>query len=173
MRHGVFILARLRDAALIALLIAGATPVLADATPVLADGPLDGRVFNGIIGPAENPDLPDSLHFNNGHFWSDICTRCGFEPGRYTAQTTEDGITFQGSLESETRGRFEYSGVVGDSGEITVSIHWEKKRWYWTARRDIVFTGTEAPSLSALTLERITAKLAQSNPDGNPMCTRF
>jgi len=44
------------------------------ASGAFAGGPLDGRVFKGIIGPIEAPDLADSLHFEGGYFWSDICT---------------------------------------------------------------------------------------------------
>lgn len=48
-----------------------------------AQGLLDGKAYLGMIGPTENPDLPDGLYFDDGHFWSDICTRCGFIPGAY------------------------------------------------------------------------------------------
>ena len=99
-----------------------------------ASGLLDGRVFDGMIGPAENPDLQDSLHFDGGFFWSDICTRCGFLPGPYLAQSTAEGISFSGTLESESRGQFQYEGLVRDDGKIEVLIKWEKKRWYWTSR---------------------------------------
>lgn len=110
-----------------------------------ADSALDGRSFAGMIGPAENPDLADSLFFSDGHFWSDICTRCGFLPGRYNTEKTESGIRFTGTLQSDSRGRFDYDGLVADDGSIRVSITWERSRWYWTARREIVFVGQQRP----------------------------
>ena len=86
-------------------LFAMALVAMTSAT-AMADGALDGRVFSGKIGPVENPDLDDSLHFNDGYFWSDICTRCGFQPGRYTSTRTDDGIRFSGVLVSDSRGQF-------------------------------------------------------------------
>lgn len=79
---------------------------------------LDGRVFAGKIGPAENPDLDDSLFFDNGYFWSDICTRCGFVPGAYSATETPEGIVFNGVLESDSRGEF-----PGAPGRIDRGLH--------------------------------------------------
>ena len=139
----------------------------------LADGLLDGRVFTGMIGPADNPDLADSLHFDDGHFWSDICTRCGFVPGDYTAEMTEKGIVFRGRLESDSRGRFDYEGLVRDDGTIQVSIRWEKKRWYWTTRREIAFHGTDAERTQPQTLNQVRLKMSSVDPGANPLCARF
>ena len=138
-----------------------------------AEGLLDGRIFTGMIGPAENPDLADSLYFDDGHFWSDICTRCGFVPGKYEAEETADGVRFNGTLESDSRGRFDYVGLVKGNGTIRVSITWERRRWYWTSRREIMFVGetplgTEAASLSDTRLE-----MQWIDPIGDPMCSRF
>ncbi|MFV2052246.1 hypothetical protein [Aliiroseovarius sp. YM-037] len=143
------------------------------ATTGNAEGILDGRVFTGMIGPAENPDLSDSLYFDNGHFWSDICTRCGFVPGTYEAEATTDGVRFKGILESESRGQFGYDGLVKSDGTIRVSITWERRRWYWTTNREIVFIGqiSTAPESASLTETRQT--MLSSEPDKNPMCARF
>ena len=139
----------------------------------LESGLLDGQVFTGIIGPAENPDLVDTLNFNDGHFWSDICTRCGFVPGIYIAQKFEGGIEFSGTLESESRGRFNYDGTVGPDGEIIVSITWERRRWYWTSTREIVFSGQLSTSQKNVSLSGIHRQIETSNPDENPLCARF
>lgn len=138
-----------------------------------AGGLLDGQVFVGMIGPAENPDLSDSLSFNDGHFWSDICTQCGFVPGEYKAEQTEEGIAFVGTLESTSRGRFDYEGIVDHTGFISVSITWERQRWYWTSRRDISFVGQLSSGSSASSLQSIQNRIALSDPDGNPTCARF
>jgi len=138
-----------------------------------AEGLLDGRVFTGMIGPSENPDLADTLYFNDGYFWSDICTRCGFLPGSYSAKETDEGIVFRGILESNSRGRFEYEGLARDDGTIGVSIQWERKRWYWTSSRKIVFQGTETRNEATLSLKEIRIKMDTVNPGANPLCARF
>lgn len=138
-----------------------------------AQGLLDGRVFSGMIGPSENPDLEDSLHFRNGHFWSDICTRCGFLPGPYTAEETDGEIRFSGRLDSQSRGSFDYTGVVLPNGEIDVSIVWQRKRWYWTARREIVFRGAQDENMPIVTLEQINLKIEAADPNADPQCARF
>ena len=140
----------------------------------LATGLLDGRVFAGMIGPSENPDLSDSLHFSDGHFWSDICTRCGFRPGEYTAEQTEQGIVFRGVLESDTRGRFDYEGRVHDDGAIDVSIRWERKRWYWTSSREIAFRGVDGGKQEEpVTLQQIRLQMNSGELSSSPSCARF
>ncbi len=138
-----------------------------------AGGLLDGRVFKGMIGPVEAPDLADHLHFEDGHFWSDICTRCGFQPGEYHSEMTDRGIVFRGTLESDSRGRFEYEGLVGGHGAIEASIRWERKRWYWTSSREIAFQGTAKEELTSQTLSQIRQELEGTDPDTNPLCARF
>lgn len=138
-----------------------------------AEGILDDNSFSGLIGPVENPDLEDSLYFDDGHFWSDICTRCGFVPGPYDAEATADGVRFTGTLESSSRGRFDYDGLVGNDGSIRVSITWERRRWYWTSRREIVFVGQRKTGTEALALSEMNREMQMMDPDGNPMCARF
>lgn len=138
-----------------------------------AEDLLDGRIFDGMIGPIENPDLADSLHFSDGHFWSDICIRCGFMPGEYTAERTGDGVRFRGILVSDSRGQFEYEGLVSDGGEISVTIRWERKRWYWTSRREIAFRGADAEGEEPSTLSQIRRQMGEMDPGSNPLCARF
>ncbi|MDC0738726.1 hypothetical protein N6L24_10580 [Cognatishimia sp. SS12] len=134
---------------------------------------LDGKVFQGLIGPSSNPDLEDSLHFSDGHFWSDICTRCGFQPGAYQSQATDRGITFQGVLQSESRGQFTYEGLVRPDGGIDVTIKWERKRWYWTTRREIAFRGQLKDDRLAAPLMETRAAMQLQNIDEDPLCARF
>lgn len=137
-----------------------------------AEGLLDGKSFAGMIGPSENPDLDDTLQFSDGFFWSDICTRCGFVPGAYSSEHTEDGIRFTGVLESESRGQFQYNGFVSDDGTIDVSIRWERKRWYWTSAREISFQGSENRGTEP-SLVQIRTEMQRFDPAKNPLCTRF
>lgn len=133
---------------------------------------LDGRVFAGMIGPAGSPDLQDRLEFSEGHFWSDICTRCGFLPGEYLAERVEDGIEFTGVLESDSRGRFTYNGIVHDDGDIEVSILWQRKRWYWTSTREIAFRGSETQEIQP-SLSKIRSEMQSQAPENEPLCARF
>lgn len=120
------------------LFLSGAAAM--DPGPPSGNGPLDGMVFAGQIGPADNPDRADHLYFADGQFWSGECVRCGFEPGVYWVRHTADGIAFRGVLESAERGTFTYKGMVRD-GRIDVSINWRHERWYWTIDRDLRFIG--------------------------------
>lgn len=147
--------------------------VLLGETQARAEGPLDGRAFSGVIGPVENPDLSDSLYFDEGYFWSDICTRCGFVPGSYSAEETSEGVRFFGTLESDSRGSFDYDGLVTDDGAIQVSITWERRRWYWTSQRQISFIGQESAEGLVASLPEILRIMEEVDPDGNPMCARF
>lgn len=143
------------------------------AAPATAQGLLDGQTFSGMIGPAETPDLEDRLYFRDGQFWSDICIRCGFLPGPYSAEATGEGIRFTGRLDSESRGSFDYRGVVRPDGDIEVSIRWERKRWYWTAQREIVFRGAHDDAVANVTLEQVNLTIESINPDSDPQCARF
>lgn len=138
-----------------------------------AEGNLDGRVFTGMIGPAENPDLRDSLYFDDGYFWSDICTRCGFVPGAYESEETTEGIRFTGVLQSDSRGRFDYDGLVKRDGAIRVSITWERRRWYWTSKREIVFVGESSTKAETASLSEARQAILANDPDNNPICARF
>gem|GEM_PF-1899243 len=138
-----------------------------------AEGILDDHSFSGMIGPVENPDFEDSLYFDDGHFWSDICTRCGFVPGPYETEATAAGVRFTGTLESSSRGRFDYDGLVGNDGTIRVSIFWERRRWYWTSRREIVFVGQRKTGAETASLSDMRQEMQLMDPEGNPMCARF
>lgn len=138
-----------------------------------AEDVLDGRSFSGMIGPVENPDLEDTLFFDKGYFWSDICTRCGFLPGQYDTEEAVDGVRFTGTLESDSRGRFDYDGLVSYDGSIRVSITWERRRWYWTSRREIVFIGKHKSEIETASLSGLRQEMQLMDPDGNPMCARF
>lgn len=146
---------------------------LAGTVEGYAEGILDGRAFSGRIGPVEAPDLEDSLYFEDGHFWSEICTRCGFVPGPYNTAETDEGIRFFGSLASDSRGRFDYDGLVRDDGSIHVSITWERRRWYWTSRREITFVGDVSSTSDITSLSDIRHEMQSIDPDGNPLCARF
>jgi hypothetical protein len=138
-----------------------------------AEAVLDGHSFSGMIGPVENPDLADTLYFDDGHFWSGICTRCGFVPGVYEAEETPDGLRFKGTLESDSRGRFDYEGLVRNDGTIRASITWERRRWYWTSQRELTFIGKSASETNTVSLSDMRQALQSIDPNANPRCARF
>ena len=88
----------------IGLMLTTRVPAWADAS-----GPLDGMVFGGKIGARDNPDLKDELHLQDGKFWSAICIRCGFKPGKYWVRREGDSLHFRGEFHSD-RGIFIYAG---------------------------------------------------------------
>lgn len=135
---------------------------------------LDGEVFSGMIGPEENPDLQDKLYFRDGMFWSGICTECGFLPGVYQAAQTEKGVVFSGELTSDSRGVFAYEGLIRPDGEIKVDINWSRKRWYWTAKRHIIFKGQrEGSDAEVPELQAVLRSIETGRPENNPRCARF
>lgn len=136
-------------------------------------GLLDGLAVSGMIGPAPDPDLADTLYFDEGHFWSEICTACGFVPGRYEAQATEQGIAFSGTLESDSRGQFDYVGLLAEDGTLIVEIRWQKRRWYWTVERELIFEGTVNSETPGMTVSDVLDRLKRLDPDANPACARF
>jgi hypothetical protein len=103
-------------------------------------GVLDGKVFLGTIGQSSDAQYQDKLQFNNGMFWSEICTRCGFQPGKYWTRTSEGETHFRGEM-TGGYGTFVYSGKI-INGKAVVDVFWEKKRWYWTSSRKLSFDGS-------------------------------
>lgn len=135
-----------------------------------ATGLLDGRVFQGKIGPRQKPDLEDKLIFNNGRFWSEICTQCGFAPGHYWTRKEGNSIHFRGELVGD-RGVFEYDGVVrGD--HVQVSIRWTKERWYWTIERELGFQGELLVNVAAPDVSFSASIAANADPDQLAICNR-
>lgn len=148
--------------------LSGLIPALAGQPPETGPrGPLDGLSFSGRFGvQGEPPDRTDTLHFRDGHFWSENCVPCGFAPGLYWVRRDGGRIHFRGELASAERGRFRFAGEV--RGErIEVSINWQRERWYWTIDRDFRFTGSLAPEVDAPPLaEARQAAAAEAPPPG-------
>jgi len=134
-----------------------------------ARGALDGMAFVGKIGPAGAPDMDDALYFEDGHFWSQACTRCGFAPGPYWYRHIGDAIEFHGVLESEERGRFSYLGIVRD-GRISASINWRHDRWYWSIDRDLSFDGDLADANDAALDLGAARRTAEQDPENPEIC---
>ncbi len=160
--------ARALGAALaVTLMTLPATAVEADDSRASSGGPLDGMAFVGKIGPAEAPDRDDVLYFDDGHFWSAACTKCGFAPAVYWVRHVEGGIEFRGVLESPERGRFSYLGSVRDQ-RIEVSIQWQRERWYGAIDRELAFRGRLAkPDEASPNLQAARQQAAADSPDPN------
>ena len=135
-----------------------------------ASGPLDGMIFVGKIGPKGNPDLDDELHFRDGKFWSDACTKCGFKPGEYWVRNLGDRIQFRGELVGD-RGTFVYKGEVYDN-QAKVSIGWTKSRWYWKIDSELEFAGTLQATMVSQTLDKAILTASSAKTEKNPLCRR-
>lgn len=130
-----------------------------------SSGPLDGLSFDGMFAsPDGSSGRADVLHFGDGKFWSKICVPCGFPPGPYQARTTDEGVRFEGVLESPDRGRFRYTGIVKD-GRIIARINWRKERWYWTIDKDFRFEGARAKNTVKISAESVTVLALTADPD--------
>ena len=134
-----------------------------------ASGLLDGRDFEGILGPAGEGGgrrIADSLHFRDGFYWSRGCIACSFAPGPYFTRAVDGGIAFTGVLESPERGIFRYMGLVRETG-LVADIDWRRERWYWTFERGFRFEGAPAEMPAA----DLDAAFDRAGAPRDPACT--
>ncbi len=159
-----------RRAAVVSVLLIAMAPI---GFSVAGDGPegpraaLDGMSFVGKLGPdGKPPDSDDILYFRDGQFWSKNCVPCGFRPGAYFVRFVDDGIEFQGEMESEDRGRFHYTGIVRN-GQLTAEITWRKDRWYWSIDKAFRFEGkaSEISHITSAQRAREIALIAEPGPE--------
>ena len=140
---------------------------LAIAGENLASAALDGMVFFGDIARDSDDAFVDNLSFADGVFWSEICIRCGFKPGKYWTRTEPDGVHFRGDIEGKS-GSFSYEGRVVD-GDVVVDIVWKMERWYWTSSTKLNFQGSmkpdETPYLSSKANQIAVDALKNELPD--------
>ena len=96
---------------------------------------LDGIKFKAGIVRTENvgkvQPLEDELIFSDGKFISMICKSFNFEPAPYWIRSDKDQIHFLAELTSPTDGKMIWEATVRD-GKLDGTMHWIKKRWYWT-----------------------------------------
>lgn len=132
-------------------------------------GLLDGMTFVGKIGPEDDQDLDDKLHFAAGQFWSTNCVACGYRPGPYRSHRVGDVVRFHGALQSADGGRFEYDGhVVG--AQVDVRINWTQQRWYGDIERRLAFAGALSP---AAPVPSVPALSAAGSSDASATCRRL
>ena len=97
-------------------------------------GLLDGLQFKAGIVKAEDGSgnaLEDTLTFRNGEFSSAICKRYNFAASPYWVRTEGETVHFLAELNSPTDGKMVWKGTItGD--KLIGTMHWTKKRWYWT-----------------------------------------
>lgn len=115
--------------------------VRADGRLPAEPGPLDGMVFEGMLGPDGQPkDVSDTFVFEGGTFVSKECElRCDYPARPYTAARVGDAWQF----ESTTRCPYKDATIVwrgSVSGDrIEGMATWTIRRWYWTVTRDFAF----------------------------------
>ena len=100
-------------------LVLGASAVTAVEQVASPAGLLDGKVFQGEVGSAQQQKGDaDELSFAAGTFHSSACDRYGFSKGTYTATPEGDGVAFQAETASPTDGKMVWNGTVhGDQIE--------------------------------------------------------
>ncbi len=153
--------------AIAALLLSTA---LSSAGDTMASGPLDGMVFSGKIGAAGSHQLDDELHFRDGKFWSEYCTRCGLPPGDYWVRSVGDEIHFRGTLVGKP-GTFIYEGRIVD-GKATASVSWTKERWYWTINRELKFSGSLSLAEKSMSVADALNTASTASPEQLAQCNR-
>ncbi|MEX0346233.1 MAG: hypothetical protein AB3N20_15020 [Rhizobiaceae bacterium] len=136
----------------------------------VASGPLDGMVFSGKIGTKGGHRLDDELHFRDGKFWSEYCTRCGLPPGDYWVRNVGDEIHFRGTLVGKP-GTFIYEGRIVD-GKATASVSWSKERWYWTINRELEFSGSLKLTGQSMSVADALKTASTSSPEQLAQCNR-
>ncbi len=147
------------------VLLTAATTAQDTARPSAAGGPLDGMVFVGKIGPQGKQNFDEELHFNNGHFWTNNCATCGYQPNIYWIRTAGGDIYFRADLIKAGGSRFRYHGRIAD-GRAHVTVRWTKHRWYWTIDQVMVFDGVLATAKHPVSIEeaRRQAQAASERP---------
>ncbi|NDW52799.1 hypothetical protein [Aliiroseovarius sp. PrR006] len=129
------------------VLLFGIVPIKSfGSDEVSGSGKLDGMIFSGKISQSGQSGFDDKLSFSDGRFWSEICVRCGFKPGKYWTRSVDGGTHFIGEMHGDY-GTFKYEGLIVQ-GEANVSVIWQKSRWYWTSSRALSFEGRLAPDMS-------------------------
>ena len=97
---------------------------------------LDGKKFKAGIVQEQNDGaqknrFEDFLTFKDGKFSSEVCRKYNFSDAPYWIRAEGDQIHFLAELESPTDGRMVWKGTIKD-GQLRGTMHWTKKRWYWT-----------------------------------------
>ncbi|RVT85558.1 hypothetical protein DXV76_07325 [Rhodobacteraceae bacterium CCMM004] len=132
---------------------ARATPpeVLAAFADPPGAGPLDGTRFDTRMGPQGKPaEIDDFVQFDSGLFMSQECEdRCNYPPSAYYARQTPAGHDFVVEAFCPTketdmvwRGR-----IAGD--EISGTVTWTVRRFYWTHTQVLSFSGTRSDRRAA------------------------
>ncbi|MCB2080092.1 MAG: hypothetical protein KDE55_20650 [Novosphingobium sp.] len=122
--------------AVLALSVPGTSFAGGTADPAGAElRALDGLQFRAGIVRADKGDnaqpLEDTLIFNDGKFISKICERFNFQPAPYWVRSDGDHVHFRAELSSPTDGTMIWEGELNQD-RLQGTMHWIKKRWYWT-----------------------------------------
>jgi hypothetical protein len=128
------------------------------AETAVVPGPLDGKQFKaGIVraGADEGQKKPlgDLLIFSNGTFSSAVCKKYNFAKAPYWVRVEGSKTHFLAELTSPTDGKMVWKGIV-ENGKLQGTMHWTKKRWYWTVDakhkiRGRLDSGSAAPGAPA------------------------
>lgn len=138
----------------IAILIGGALLALTASNPANSSAPreaslqkgagvLDGLTFAAHIGPqGKELDVRDVMYFREGQFLSLECEdRCNYPASAYFAREIEGGHEFMVEAWCPTKeSTMVWRGQLID-GEISGTVTWSVRRFYWTVGTVLEFTG--------------------------------
>lgn len=139
------------------VLIGGAVLALTSSSQATATGPseaalfpgsgeLDGMTFTTLLAPLGKPGaIHDAVFFRNGQFLSMECEdRCNYPASAYFSRETDDGHQFIVEAWCPTKdATMVWRGqIIGD--EVSGTVTWTTKRFYWTVSSVLEFTGSAA-----------------------------
>ena len=157
LRQGMRLLRSTLQIAAIVVLIGGALLALTSANPANSAAPreaslqkgagvLDGLMFTAMIGPqGKDPDVRDVMFFKEGQFLSLECEdRCNYPASAYYAREIEGGHEFMVEAWCPTKeSTMVWRGRIVD-GEISGTVAWSVRRFYWTVGTTLTFDGDVA-----------------------------
>ena len=143
--------------AAIVVLIGGALLALTSANPANSAAPreaslqkgagvLDGLMFTAMIGPdGKELNVRDAMFFREGQFLSLECEdRCNYPASAYYAREIDGGHEFMVEAWCPSKeSTMVWRGRIVD-GEISGTVTWSVRRFYWTVGTVLAFTGNVA-----------------------------
>ena len=102
-------------------MVVAAIGMIGLALPVWATGALDGKTFNGQIGPKDQAEgKADDFVFQDGSFESTLCETFGYGKGAYTVAANGDAVEFTAETANQKGGTMQWKGLMkGDVIEGT------------------------------------------------------
>ncbi len=134
--------------AVLALTSSGKSPVKGPVEAALSagTGELDGLTFTTLLAPQGKPGaIHDAMFFRGGQFLSLECEdRCNYPASAYFSRQINDGHEFIVEAWCPTKdATMVWRGqIIGN--EVSGTVTWTVRRFYWTVGTVLEFTGKVA-----------------------------